>query len=135
MQFDNPQTVLAKVLKLGSLLIGSIAIIGSAIGFLAAGLPGLLGAVAGSGIALLFVTLTALSVLFGSKLSLGGFYAVVLGGWLLKMVLFMFGVALLSRIQGLNGVALFVTLVASILGSLAVDGYVVTTSKIPVVSQ
>jgi hypothetical protein len=135
MQFDNPQTVLAKVLKLGSLLIGSIAIIGSAIGFLAAGLPGLLGAVAGSGIALLFVTLTALSVLFGSKLSLGGFYAVVLGGWLLKMVLFMFGVALLSRIEGLNGVALFVTLVASILGSLAVDGYVVTTSKIPVVSQ
>jgi hypothetical protein len=135
MQFDNPQTVLAKVLKLGSLLIGSIAIIGSAIGFLAAGLPGLLGAVAGSGIALLFVTLTALSVLFGSKLSLGGFYAVVLGGWLLKMVLFMFGVALLSRIEGLNGVALFVTLVASILGSLAVDGYVVTTSKIPVVSE
>jgi hypothetical protein len=135
MQFDNPQTVLAKVLKLGSLLIGSIAIIGSAIGFLAAGLPGLLGAVAGSGIALLFVTLTALSVLFGSKLSLGGFYAVVLGGWLLKMVLFMFGVALLSRIEGLNGVALFVTLVASILGSLAVDGYVVTTSKIPVVSK
>ena len=135
MQFDNPQTVLAKVLKLGSLLIGSIAIIGSAIGFLAAGLPGLLGAVAGSGIALLFVTLTALSVLFGSKLSLGGFYAVVLGGWLLKIVLFMFGVALLSRIEGLNGVALFVTLVASILGSLAVDGYVVTTSKIPVVSQ
>jgi hypothetical protein len=122
-------------LKLGSLLIGSIAIIGSAIGFLAAGLPGLLGAVAGSGIALLFVTLTALSVLFGSKLSLGGFYAVVLGGWLLKMVLFMFGVALLSRIEGLNGVALFVTLVASILGSLAVDGYVVTTSKIPVVSK
>jgi hypothetical protein len=135
MQFDNPQTVLAKVLKLGSLLIGSIAISGSAIGFLAAGLPGLLGAVAGSGIALLFVTLTALSVLFGSKLSLGGFYAVVLGGWLLKMVLFMFGVALLSRIEGLNGVALFVTLVASILGSLAVDGYVVTTSKIPVVSK
>jgi hypothetical protein len=135
MQFDNPQTVLAKVLKLGSLLIGSIAIIGSAIGFLAVGLPGLLGAVAGSGIALLFVTLTALSVLFGSKLSLGGFYAVVLGGWLLKMVLFMFGVALLSRIEGLNGVALFVTLVASILGSLAVDGYVVTTSKIPVVSE
>jgi hypothetical protein len=135
MQFDNPQTVLAKVLKLGSLLIGSIAIIGSAIGFLAAGLPGLLGAVAGSGIALLFVTLTALSVLFGSKLSLGGFYALVLGGWLLKMVLFMFGVALLSRIEGLNGVALFVTLVASILGSLAVDGYVVTTSKIPVVSK
>lgn len=134
MQFDNPQTVLAKVLKLGSLLIGTIAVLGSGIGYLSAGLPGLFGALAGAGIALLFVSLTALSVQIGSKLSIGGFYGVVLGGWLLKMVLFMFGVALLSRIEGLNGVALFVTLVASILGSLAVDGYVVTTSKIPVVS-
>ncbi len=134
MQFDNPQTVLAKVLKLGSLLIGPIAVLGSGIGFLSVGLPGLFGALAGAGIALLFVSLTALSVQIGSKLSIGGFYAVVLGGWLLKMVLFMFGVALLSRIEGINGVALFVTLVASILGSLAVDGYVVTTAKIPVVS-
>jgi len=134
MQFDNPQTVFTKVLKLGALLIGSIAVLGSAIGFIAAGLPGLLGALAGAAIALIFVSLTALSVLLGSKLSLGGFYGVVLGGWLLKMVLFMIAIAVLKGIEGLNGVAVFATLVASILGSLAVDGFVVTKSKIPAVS-
>lgn len=134
MQFDNTQTVFAKVFKLGSALIGAIAILGSGIGFLAAGLPGLLGALAGAGIALIFVSLTALSVLVGSKLSLGAFYGIVLGGWLLKMVLFMIAISVLRSIEGLNGVAIFATLVASILGSLAVDAYVVTKSKIPAVS-
>ncbi|MEY4452263.1 MAG: hypothetical protein RLZZ380_1384 [Actinomycetota bacterium] len=134
MQFDNTQTVFTKVLKLGSLLIATIAVLGSVIGFFAAGLPGLFGALAGAAIALIFVSLTALSVLLGSKLSLGGFYGVVLGGWLLKMVLFMVAISVLKGIEGLNGVAVFGTLVASILGSLAVDGFVVTKSKIPAVS-
>ena len=134
MKFDNPQTVFTKVLKLGALLIFSIAIVGSLIGFFAAGLPGLFGALAGAAIALVFVSLTALSVLVGSKLSLGAFYGIVLGGWLLKMVLFMIAISVLLQIEDLNGVAVFGTLVPSILGSLAVDAYVVTKSKIPAVS-
>lgn len=134
MKFDNTQTVFTKVLKLGSLLIASIAVLGSVIGFFAAGLPGLFGALAGAAIALIFVSLTAISVLVGSKLSLGGFYGVVLGGWILKLVLFVLAISVLKSIEGLNGVAVFATLVASVLGSLAVDGFVVTKSKIPVVS-
>ena len=134
MQFDNPKSVFTKVLKLGSLLIGAIAVLGSVIGYFTAGVPGLLGALVGSLIALVFVSLTALSVLFGGKLSLGGFYAVVLGGWLLKVVIFIGTIAIIKQIEGLNRVAIFASLVASVLGSLAVDGYVVTKSRIPVVS-
>lgn len=134
MKFDNAQSVFTKVLKLGSLLIAAIAVLGSVIGYFAAGLPGLFGALAGATIALIFVSLTAISVLVGSKLSLGGFYGVVLGGWILKLVLFVLAISVLKSIEGLNGVAVFATLVASVLGSLAVDGFVVTKSKIPVVS-
>lgn len=134
MKFDNAQTVFIKVLKLGSMLIAAIAVLGSGIGFFAAGLPGLFGALAGAAIALIFVSLTAISVLVGSKLSLGGFYGVVLGGWILKLVLFVIAISVLKSIEGLNGIAVFSTLVASVLGSLAVDGFVVTKSKIPVVS-
>lgn len=134
MQFDNPKTIFTRVLKLGSILIASIAVLGSGIGFLAAGIPGLLGALVGSAIALIFVTLTALSVLFGSKLSLGGFYGVVLGGWLLKVVIFIATIGILKKVEGLNGIAIFATLVASILGSLAVDALVVTKAKMPIVS-
>jgi hypothetical protein len=133
-KFDNAQTVFTKVLKLGSLLIASIAVLGSVIGFFAAGLPGLFGSLAGAAIALIFVSLTAISVLVGSRLSLGGFYGVVLGGWILKLVLFVIAISVLKSIEGLNGVAVFATLVASVLGSLAVDGFVVTKSKIPAVS-
>ncbi len=134
MKFDNAQTVFTTVLKLGSLLFTSIAVLGSVIGFFAAGLPGLFGSLAGAVIALIFVSLTAISVLVGSKLSLGGFYGVVLGGWILKLVLFVIAISVLKSIDGLNGVAVFATLVASVLGSLAVDGFVVTKSKIPAVS-
>ena len=134
MKLDNAQSVFTKVLKLGSLLIASIAVLGSVIGFFAAGLPGLFGALAGAAIALIFVSLTAVSVLVGSKLSLGGFYGVVLGGWILKLVLFVLAISVLKSIEGLNGVAVFATLVASVLGSLVVDALVVTKSKIPAVS-
>lgn len=134
MKFDNAQTVFTRVLKLGSLLIAAIALLGSAIGFFAAGLPGLFGALAGATIALIFVSLTAVSVLIGSKLSLGGFYGLVLGGWLLKLVMFVIAISVLKSVEGLNGVAVFATLVASVLGSLAVDAVVVAKSKIPAVS-
>ena len=134
MQFDDPKTVFTKVLKLGSLLILGIAALGSLIGYLSAGMSGLIGALVGSSLALIFVSLTALSVLFGGKLNLGGFYAIVLGGWLLKVVIFIAAISIISQIDGLNRIAIFVTLVASVLGSLAVDAYVALKSRIPVVN-
>lgn len=134
MQFDNPKTIFKKVLKYGSFLTLSIAVLGSITGFVAAGVPGLLGALVGSAIALIFVSLTALSVWIGGRLPLGGFYGVVLGGWLLKVVIFIAAVAILKKVDGLNGIAIFATVVASVLGSLAVDAVVVTKAKIPAVS-
>jgi hypothetical protein len=134
MQFDSAQTVFTKVLKVGSVLIASIAVVGAGLSFVFAGAPGFFGALIGAGIALVFVSFTALSVLIGGKLSLGGFYAVVLGGWLLKIILFIGLLVVLRDVEGLNRVALFVTLVASVLGSLAVDAYVATKARIPAVS-
>lgn len=134
MQFDSAQTVFTKVLKVGSVLIASIAVVGAGLSFVFAGTPGFFGALIGAGIALVFVSFTALSVLIGGKLSLGGFYAVVLGGWLLKIILFIGLLVVLRDVEGLNRVALFVTLVASVLGSLAVDAYVATKARIPAVS-
>ena len=134
MQFDNAQTVFTRVLKLGSVLIASIAIVGSGLSLIFAGAPGFFGALIGAGIALVFVSFTALSVLLGGKLNLGGFYAVVLGGWLLKIILFIGLLVVLRDVEGLNRAALFFTLVASVLGSLAVDAYVATKARIPAVS-
>jgi hypothetical protein len=68
--FDSLSTVMARVLKLGSLLVLAIALLGSLVGFLVIGTSGVYAALIGSGAAFLFTALTALSVLIGSKLNL-----------------------------------------------------------------
>jgi hypothetical protein len=72
---------------------------------------------------------------FGSRLGLNGFYALVLGGWLLKVLLF---ALLLGALQGatfISGPMFFFAVVASVLGGLAIDSYVVLNAKIPVVEN
>ncbi|MEO0027551.1 MAG: hypothetical protein RL716_882 [Actinomycetota bacterium] len=116
----------------GSLLVAAIAVIGSAVGFVVAGMPGLVSALIGAGLTLLFVTLTAVSVYVGGKLPLGGFFGVVLGGWVLKLVGFIVLIGALKGEDFISGPVLFFTLVASILGTLAIDSVLVLKARIPI---
>jgi len=129
---DSTATVFRKVIKYGALLIGGIAILAGLLGYVLVGVTGLVSALIGAGMALLFVTFTALSVWLGGKLNLGGFYGVVLGGWLLKVGGFLVMVYLLKRAEFINGPTLFFTLVASILGSLAIDTMVFLKARLPI---
>lgn len=124
-----------RALKLGSLLIAAIAVVGGLVGLLVAGTNGLVSALIGAGLTLVFVTLTALSVWLGSKLPLGGFFGAVLGGWLVKIVGFALVVGSLKGADFINGPVLFFTLVAAILGSLALDSVLVLKARIPVVGD
>jgi hypothetical protein len=135
---SNPSStseVFAAVFKQGLLLVLAIAVIGGGVGFLVAGVNGLLSGLIGAALALLFSTLTALSVKFGGKLSLGGFFGVVLGGWIFKMVLFIAIVAALRGANFIDGPVFFFTLVASILGTLVIDSLIVMKSRITVGSN
>jgi hypothetical protein len=135
---SNPSStseVFAAVLKQGLLLVLAIAVIGGGVGFLVAGVNGLLSGLIGAALALLFSTMTALSVKFGGKLSLGGFFGVVLGGWIFKMVLFIAIVAALRGANFIDGPVFFFTLVASILGTLVIDSLIVMKSRITVGSH
>ena len=135
---SNPSStseVFSAVLKQGLLLVLAIAVIGGGVGFLVAGVSGLLSGLTGAALALLFSTMTALSVKFGGKLSLGGFFGVVLGGWIFKMVLFIAIVAALRGANFIDGPVFFFTLVASILGTLVIDSLIVMKSRITVGSN
>lgn len=127
--------VFAKALKLSALLVVSVAVICSIIGFLVVGVDGLWTALIGSAIALVFTSLTVLSVLFGARLPLGGFYGLVLGGWLLKIVLFAVLMAALQRMDFIHGPTLFFAIVLSVLGSLGIDSWVVLRSRIPTIDS
>ncbi len=127
--------VFGKALKLSALLVVSVAVICSIIGFLVIGIDGLWTALIGSAIALVFTSLTVLSVLFGARLPLGGFYGLVLGGWLLKIVLFAVLMAALQRMDFIHGPTLFFAIVLSVLGSLGIDSWVVLRSRIPTIDS
>jgi hypothetical protein len=122
-----------KVLGQTALLTGLIASLGSLAGFFVEGTNGIVSALIGAGLAFVFGALTVVSMMIGRKLSLAGFFGVVMGGWLIKLI----GFALLARsLQGadfINGPVLFFTLVAAILGSLVIDSIAVLSARIPVV--
>lgn len=130
-QQQTASELFTRVLKLGALLIGGIAIVGGLVGLLVAGTNGLFSGLAGAALALVFVSFTALTIKFGAKLPLGGFFGLVMGGWLLKLVGFMVAISLLQRADWVNGPVLFFTIVASILGSLALDAVLVLKARIP----
>jgi hypothetical protein len=121
--------------NLSAFLIGGIAIVGGVIGFLIASVAGLVSALIGAAMALLFVSMTALSVWLGGKLSLGGFFGVVLGGWIFKLLLFIGLVLVLKGATFIVGPILFVCIVLSVLGSLTLDAIAVTKARIPTVGN
>lgn len=127
--------VLAKALKLSAVLVVSVAALCSLVGYLIVGIDGVLTALLGAAIALVFTSMTLLSVLFGARLPLGGFYGLVLGGWLLKVVLFAVLLAALQRMEFIHGPTLFFAIVISVLGSLGIDSWVVLRSRIPTIDS
>jgi hypothetical protein len=131
--FDDLKSVMQRVLKLGSILVIGITLLGSIVGYLVAGTSGVLAALAGGLAAFAFTALTVLSLLLGSKLELGGFLGVVLGGWLIKVVLFLGLFSLLNRADWLTLSArpvVFFVVVAAVLGGLVLDTLVVTKARI-----
>lgn len=127
--------VFTKALKLSAILVVAVAALCSLVGYLLVGTDGVLTALLGAAIALVFTSMTILSVLFGARLPLGGFYGLVLGGWLLKVVLFGVLLAVLQRMDFIHGPTLFFAIVLSVLGSLGIDSWVVLRARIPTVES
>lgn len=128
------------ILKYGGLLALAIAVIGSLVGFLTVGGVGVTSALIGTALALVFTGLTAVSILVGLKASggsliSGAFFGIVLGGWLLKFIVFLVIVVLLKDQPWVNNLVLFFSIIAGVIGSLVVDLVVVARSRLPYASD
>lgn len=130
---QSADDVFKKALIQGTILTLAVALVGSGIGYLIASVEGVVSALIGAALALVFTSLTAISMLVGRKFSLAGFFGVVMGGWLFKLLGFAILVGFLKDAEFLNGPVLFFTVVAAVLGSLAIDSVAVLRARIPVV--
>lgn len=135
MRASNLRQLFLIVTKYSLLLVGVIAIAGGLIGFLVSGVNGLVSALIGATIAFLFSIMTIISVFFGSKLDITGFYAVVLGGWLVKIVIFGIILVALRGAEFIDGPVLFATVVLTIMGTLAVDSLAALRARMPAVDE
>ena len=123
----------AMLLNFGVALL--IAAAGSLIGFLVIGSEGVAGALVGAGVAFSFGLLTLLSIQIGGRLPIGGFYGLVLGGWLIKVLLFAVLIGSFRGAEWLDGPTFFFALVAAVLSNLAVDSWVVLKGRIEIVQS
>ncbi|HEX5859667.1 MULTISPECIES: hypothetical protein [unclassified Agromyces] len=135
---SNP--VLRRALLWSGVLAAVIAVVGGALGYVLAGTEGLVSALLGTLIAVVFMGITAASILLanrfaGSDVFVGAFFGIVLGGWLLKFIVFIVLVVLLRGAEWLDPVVLFLAIVAGVIGSLVVDVLVVAKSRLPYASD
>jgi hypothetical protein len=129
---DSVGTVFRKVIVLSLLVVALVATLGSAAGFFLAGEAGVISALIGALVALMFSTLTVISFWVGYKLPLGGYFGVVLGGWLLKFVVFAIALTSLRDAEFISGPVFFFSLVSAIVGGLAVDTWVVSKARLTI---
>ncbi|WP_254259490.1 3-oxoacyl-ACP reductase [Leucobacter chinensis] len=133
------QPVFVKALKWSVVATVLMIIVFGLIGWLVSEERGLIGGVLGAAGAGVFFALTLGSIAFANRfvesdLYVPMFFGIVVGGWLLKFVLFIVAALLLKSQPWLDPTILFIAVIVGVLVSLAIDAFVVLKSRIPLVS-
>lgn len=132
--------IFRKILVYGLVLSLGIAVVGAIVGGIVAGGTGVVSAIVGALMAAAFMGITAGSLLLankyaGSEAAIGAFFGIVMGGWLLKFVLFLVLVVVLKGLPWVEPGVLFVSIIAGVVGSLVVDVVVLMKSRMPYTSD
>ena len=117
-----------------------LGVVAAVIGGAVKGAPGVWSGLIGALIAVVFGAITAGSILianrwFGQELYVQLFFAIVMGGWFLKLGLFVVLILVLRGQPWLEPVVFFWSLLAGVLVSLAIDGVVFLRMRLPHVSD
>lgn len=118
----------------------ALGVIAAAIGFAVAGVNGMWSGLLGVLLAVLFLAITGASILFanrwfGDPLYVQLFFAIVLGGWLLKLGIFIVVMIVLSGQPWIVPLVFFLSIVAGVAMSLIVDVIVLVRMRLPNVSD
>lgn len=117
-----------------------LAVVAGVIGFLVGQQEGLISGLLGVLLAALFLAITGASILianrwYGDPIYVQLFFAIVLGGWLLKLGLFVVAMIVIAGQPWIHPMVFFLSIVAGVLMSLVVDMIVVMKMRLPNVSD
>ena len=132
--------VLTLALRYGAVATAIVAIGGGVIAWLAGGVPGLVGALVGAGLAAVFLGLTTVSMLVAGRVTRGDsanpvFFAIVLGAVGVKFLLFLVFAIWLRGQTWLDPRAFAFTAIAAVIASLAGDVLAFLRARVPYVSD
>ena len=127
--------ILTDVLRYTGLLAIIIAVIGGGLGYLFASTDGLISALIGTILAVLFASITAASIIGAMRFDIAAFFGIVMGAWLLKIVVFIVILALLRDAPFVQTTVLFLTVIAGAVGTMLIDVLVVFRSRLGYVSD
>ncbi|MFI6426542.1 hypothetical protein [Promicromonospora sp. NPDC050880] len=127
------QAMLRTALRDSLVLVAGLAVLGSLAGLLIAGLPGLWGGLIGAALAAFFCGATVLSMLWTVGKGAVTMGAVVMGGWIAKMVVLVVVMAVLTRFDFYDRIVLFVVLLLGAVGSALLDYRAVRNARVPYV--
>lgn len=112
----------------------AIGLIAGVLGAVFAGERGVVSAVLGVVMAALYLGLTAVAMLIATRFegpeNIGKFFGVFLGGWALKMIIFILAMSFLLGQEWLNGRVFFLAVVANVVASMVIDVIVFAKSRI-----
>ena len=124
------QAMLRTALRDCLILVAGLAVLGSLVGLLVAGVPGLWGGLIGAAIAAFFCGTTVWSMLYTVGKGATTMGAVVMGTWLAKMVVLIAVLLVLTRFDFYDRVVLFVVLLLGAVGAAYLDYRAVKNSRI-----
>jgi hypothetical protein len=132
--------ILRRTLIISGLAALALALIAGGVGFAVAGVNGLWSGLVGVLLTMLLLGVTAGSILFanrwfGDPLYVQFFFAIVLGGWLVKIGLFVVVMLVLGGQPWIVPQVLFLSIVAGVVVSLLIDALVVMRMRLPNVSD
>jgi hypothetical protein len=126
----DAKKILTSVLRYTGLLAIAIALIGGVLGYVFGGTDGLISALIGTALSVLFASITAASIIGAMRFDIAAFFGIVMGAWLLKIVVFIVVLALLRDAPFVNTMVLFLTVIAGAVGTMLIDVIVVFRSRL-----
>jgi drug/metabolite transporter (DMT)-like permease len=134
---DHVRPVFRRIITWGAVLAVALAIVGGVVGLLVADTPGLVGGLLGAVLSVVFLGLTAVSVLVALRVSKGqmisgAFFGIVMGTWLLKFIVFIVLLVALKDRTWVDFPVLAIVIIAGVVGSLVIDVVAVAKARIPI---